>query len=92
MTLEDICNPHLLLQMSLKASLMHFKPLRLNLWPWIMYLLLLYVCMPIPLKRGHINCSRSPQIFFDEMNASSCPGLFKEIIVDKTFHGEVRVL
>eukprot|EP00731_Ephydatia_muelleri_P036542 Em0275g1a len=27
-------------------------------------------------------------IFFDEMNASSCPGLFKEIIVDKTFHGE----
>ena len=29
------------------------------------------------------------QVFLDEVNTSSCPGLFKEIIVDKSFDGEV---
>ena len=29
------------------------------------------------------------QVFLDEVNTSSCVGLFKEIIVDKTFDGEV---
>ena len=30
------------------------------------------------------------QVFLDEVNTSSCVGLFKEIIVDRTFDGEVR--
>ncbi len=29
------------------------------------------------------------QIFLDEVNTSSCPGLFKEIIIDKTLDGKV---
>ena len=29
------------------------------------------------------------QVFLDEVNTSSCLGLFKEIIVDKNFDGEV---
>jgi len=29
------------------------------------------------------------QIFLDELNASTCGGLIKEIIIDKTFEGEV---
>ena len=29
------------------------------------------------------------QVFLDEVNTSSCVGLFKEIIVNKTFDGEV---
>ena len=32
------------------------------------------------------------QVFLDEVNTSSCLGLFKEIIVDKTFDGEVSAL
>ena len=31
------------------------------------------------------------QVFLDEVNTSSCVGLFKEIIVDRTFDGEVNV-
>lgn len=30
-----------------------------------------------------------PQVFLDEVNTSSCVGLFKEVIVDRTFDGEV---
>ena len=30
------------------------------------------------------------QVFLDEVNTSSCVGLFKEIIVDKTLDGDVR--
>jgi len=33
----------------------------------------------------------SYQVFLDEVNTSSCMGLFKEIIIDKTFEGEVRM-
>ena len=29
------------------------------------------------------------QVFLDEVNTSSCLGLFKEIIIDHTFDGEV---
>ena len=29
------------------------------------------------------------QVFLDEVNTSSCLGLFKEIIVDRTFDGVV---
>lgn len=29
------------------------------------------------------------QVFFDELNSSTCGGLFKEVIIDKTFEGEV---
>ena len=29
------------------------------------------------------------QVFLDELNASTCGGLFKEIIIDRTFEGEV---
>lgn len=29
------------------------------------------------------------QVFLDEVNTSSCVGLFKEIIVDRTFDGIV---
>ena len=29
------------------------------------------------------------QVFLDEVNTSSCVGLFKEIIVDRTFDGTV---
>lgn len=29
------------------------------------------------------------QVFLDEVNTSSCLGLFKEIIVDRSFDGEV---
>ena len=32
------------------------------------------------------------QVFLDEVNTSSCMGLLKEIIIDKTFDGEVHVL
>lgn len=32
------------------------------------------------------------QVFLDEVNTSSCLGLFKEIIVDKTLNGEVRLV
>ena len=31
-------------------------------------------------------------MFLDELNTSSCMGLFKEMIVDKSFEGEVSVL
>ena len=31
----------------------------------------------------------SIQVFFDEINTSSNLGLFKEMIVDRTFNGEV---
>ena len=30
------------------------------------------------------------QVFLDEVNTSSCLGLFKEIILDRTFDGEVQ--
>ena len=30
------------------------------------------------------------QVFLDEVNTSSCLGLFKEIILDRTFDGVVR--
>ena len=30
------------------------------------------------------------QVFLDELNASTCGGLFKEIIIDRTFEGEVK--
>lgn len=29
------------------------------------------------------------QLFLDEVNTSSCVGLFKEIIIDRTFDGNV---
>ena len=29
------------------------------------------------------------QVFLDELNASTCGGLFKELIIDKSFEGEV---
>ena len=29
------------------------------------------------------------QVFLDELNASTCGGLFKEMIIDRTFEGEV---
>ena len=29
------------------------------------------------------------QVFLDEVNASTCGGLFKELIIDKSFEGEV---
>ena len=29
------------------------------------------------------------KVFLDEINTSSCLGLFKEIIIDKTFDGKV---
>ena len=32
------------------------------------------------------------QVFLDEVNTSSCLGLFKEIIVDRTFDGEVCIM
>ena len=32
------------------------------------------------------------QVFLDEVNTSSCLGLFKEIIVDRTFDGVVSDL
>ena len=31
------------------------------------------------------------KVFLDELNTSSCMGLFKEMIVDKSFEGEVSV-
>lgn len=31
-------------------------------------------------------------MFLDEVNTSSCLGLFKEIIVDRTFDGEVSTV
>ena len=30
------------------------------------------------------------QVFLDELNASTCGGLFKELIIDKSFEGEVN--
>ena len=30
------------------------------------------------------------KVFLDELNTSSCLGLFKELIVDRTLNGEVR--
>ena len=36
------------------------------------------------------NCLlRMSQVFLDELNASTCGGLFKELIIDKSFEGEV---
>ena len=35
------------------------------------------------------DCAWPLQVFLDEVNTSSCLGLFKEIIVDKTMDGEV---
>ena len=32
---------------------------------------------------------RMSQVFLDEVNASTCGGLFKELIIDKSFEGEV---
>ena len=32
------------------------------------------------------------QVFLDEVNTSSCLGLFKEIILDRTFDGEVQYM
>ena len=32
------------------------------------------------------------QVFLDEINTSSCMGLLKEVIVDRTFFGLVGVL
>ena len=32
------------------------------------------------------------KVFLDEVNTSSCIGLFKEIIIDKTFEGEVQYI
>ena len=29
------------------------------------------------------------QVFLDELNVSTCGGLFKELIIDKSFEGEV---
>ena len=29
------------------------------------------------------------QVFLDELNASTCGGFFKEVIIDKMFEGEV---
>ena len=29
------------------------------------------------------------QVFLDELNASTCGGLFKELIIDKSFEGKV---
>ena len=37
-----------------------------------------------------LNCSlHMSQVFLDELNASTCGGLFKEVIIDKSFEGEV---
>ena len=35
-------------------------------------------------------CFLCLQVFLDEVNTSSCLGLFKEIILDRTFDGEVQ--
>ena len=32
------------------------------------------------------------QVFLDEINTSSCMGLLKEVLVDRTFFGQVGVL
>ena len=32
------------------------------------------------------------KVFLDEVNTSSCMGLFKEMIIDKTFEGEVLII
>ena len=32
------------------------------------------------------------QVFLDEINTSSCIGLLKEVLVDRTFFGQVGVL
>ena len=40
-----------------------------------------------------LGISVSPyKVFLDEVNTSSCMGLFKEIIIDKTFEGEVMYI
>ena len=41
------------------------------------------------LNSSYIESSFTFQIFLDELNASTCGGLFKEFIVDRTFQGEV---
>ena len=39
-----------------------------------------------------LNCPlHMSQVFLDELNASTCGGLFKEVIIDKSFEGEVIV-
>lgn len=37
-----------------------------------------------------LHCFIHVQVFLDEVNTSSCLGLFKEIILDYTFDGEVQ--
>ena len=32
------------------------------------------------------------QVFLDEVNTSSCAGLFKEILVDNSIDGEVKLI
>ena len=44
----------------------------------------MFMCVPV-------NTVDSLQVFLDEVNTSSCLGLFKEIIVDRTFDGEVSM-
>jgi len=48
------------------------------------------VCVIYWIKKQTNNFIFASQIFLDELNASTCGGLFKEIIIDKTFEGEVR--
>ena len=39
-----------------------------------------------------MNLYNTTQVFLDEVNTSSCLGLFKEIIIDRSFSGEVMLL
>ena len=32
------------------------------------------------------------QVYLDEINTSSCMGLFKEIVIDRTIDGKVRII
>ena len=43
------------------------------------------------MQLGHYNNWKKcmSQVFLDELNASTCGGLFKELIIDRTFEGKV---
>ena len=48
--------------------------------------------MHIHSARFHANLYTFDQVFLDEINTSSCLGLIKEIIVDRSFDGEVIII
>ena len=66
-------------------------------WGWVLFCWLVLFCETLVVAPSYpyIDCKSSyaiifsPKVFLDEINTSSCVGVFKELMTDRTIDGKV---